>query len=179
MNLALRVTWLRVLCVPGFLLCYYLGFPFVAAGLLAIASVSDWLDGYLARKRNEVTSFGAFLDPVADKLIVAVALVVVVQRIPEAAIAVAAAIILTREIAVSALREWMASEGRRDAVAVAYSGKIKTSLQLLALLLLVAPWGAPALLVGKVCLWLAAALGLWSLTGYAVAASRSSPRSGS
>ena len=136
------LTWLRILLIPVFLMFYY--FPetwmerqsvnFIAAGIFLLAAITDWLDGYLARKLKQTSAFGAFLDPVADKLMVAAALILLLQlgRV-DASVAL---IIIGREIAISALREWMAGGGQRKNVTVAFIGKIKTASQMIAILLL-------------------------------------------
>lgn len=144
-----------------------------AALVFVLAAITDWLDGYLARRWNQTSSFGAFLDPVADKLIVAVALVLIVQAHPSPWIAVPAAVIIGREITVSALREWMAELGSRARVAVSPIGKIKTVLQMIAItaLLYQAPlFGLPTMQIGIVTLYVAVALTLWSMVSYLRAA---------
>ena len=131
-----------------------------------MAALTDWLDGYLARRLGQTSAFGAFLDPVADKLMVAAALVLLVQAIPTPLMAVAAAIIIGREIAISALREWMAQLGKHARVAVSTVGKIKTTAQMVAVLLLLYReplWFFPTLEVGMGLLVVAAALTLWSM----------------
>jgi CDP-diacylglycerol--glycerol-3-phosphate 3-phosphatidyltransferase len=142
LNLPTAITWLRVAIIPVLVGLYHAdatGLPQreidqLAAGLFLVAALSDWLDGWLARRLGQTSSFGAFLDPVADKLIVATALVELVaqQRIPTWI----AVVIIGREIAVSALREWMAGVGRRNSVAVNALGKAKTVAQMVAILLL-------------------------------------------
>lgn len=139
----LFLTWFRVFMVPLFVLVYYI--PdlilsmstknYIATFIFVIASATDYLDGYLARKLNQVSSFGAFLDPVADKAIVATSLVVLVSM--NRTFVFAAIVIILREIAVSALREWMAQIGQTSSVAVAYIGKLKTGLQMLSITLLI------------------------------------------
>lgn len=139
----LLLTWFRVFMVPLFILVYYipdfiLSMPtknYIATFIFIVASATDYLDGYLARKLNQVSSFGAFLDPVADKAIVATSLVVLVSL--NRTFTFAAVVIILREIAVSALREWMAQIGQTGSVAVAYIGKLKTGLQMLAITLLI------------------------------------------
>lgn len=132
MNWANLVTYLRLLLIPAVIACYYANFPSAnlwAAILFAVASFSDWLDGYVARKLGLTSEFGAFIDPVADKLLVVTVLIMLVAVYP--ALLVATIIIISREILISALREWMASQGKRKAVAVAFSGKLKTTVQML------------------------------------------------
>ena len=124
------LTWIRIVAIPLIVVVFYLPVPWArpAAGLLfALAGVTDWLDGYLARRLGQTSSFGAFLDPVADKLAVATALVLLVQQDPEPYLSIVAAIIIGREITVSALREWMSQVGERSQVAVSFFAKCKTN----------------------------------------------------
>ena len=144
-NVPNLLTMLRLVLIPVFVLVYYLPYAWshaASAGVFALAAVTDWLDGYLARRLDQTSAFGAFLDPVVDKLMVAVALVLLVQTHPTKLFAIPAAVIVGREIAISALREWMAGIGGRAKVAVSIIGKIKTTAQMLALLLLL--WHNPA-----------------------------------
>jgi len=141
--------------------------------IFALAAVTDWLDGWLARRLEQTSAFGAFLDPVADKLMVAVALVALVTENPSAFFALPAAVIIGREIAVSALREWMAELGKRATVAVNVIGKFKTGAQMIAIILLVygAPLlGLPTVALGMLLLYAAAGLTLWSMIVYLRAA---------
>lgn len=139
----LLLTWVRIFFVPIFICVYYIPDFLVsmqlknniATVIFVLASATDYFDGYLARKLNQVSTFGAFLDPVADKAIVAASLVVLVSL--QRTYMFAAVIIILREIAVSALREWMAQIGQTKSIAVAYIGKIKTMLQMLAITLLI------------------------------------------
>ncbi len=166
------VTSLRIALIPVLVVVFYLPFEWrylAASGVFTLASVTDWLDGYLARKLNEMTPFGAFLDPVADKLIVAVALVLLVEIHASAILAVPALVIVGREIVVSALREWMAEYSSRQSVAVSFVGKIKTAFQMVAIIVLLA--NGPDLQsiyvkAGYVLLYAAAALTLWSMFLY-------------
>jgi len=133
------LTLLRIALIPVLALVFYLPLTWsniAAAAIFALASVTDWLDGWIARRFRMSSAFGAFLDPVADKLMVAVALFLIVQRHPTPWMALWAAVIVGREISVSALREWMAGAGQRAAVKVALIGKIKTIVQMVALLCL-------------------------------------------
>ena len=126
MNIPNALTLIRMLLIPVFLGVYYIEEPWAneaATALFVAAGLTDWLDGYLARKLDQASAFGAFLDPVADKLMVAAALVLLVQADPRPHIAIVAAIIIGREIAISALREWMAMLGQRSKVQVALLGK--------------------------------------------------------
>lgn len=169
------LTLIRIAAIPIFVIVFYLPFHWahLAAGIIfALAAATDWLDGYLARNLKLTTRFGAFLDPVADKLMVAVALVLVVGDIKVAYLAIPAAIIVGREIVISALREWMAEMGRRTSIAVSMIGKIKTLIQMIALfLLLIYQPGLNQILIwGTVLLYIAAILTLWSMVMYCRAA---------
>lgn len=140
----------------------------VGAAIFALAAITDWLDGYLARKLGQTSAFGAFLDPVADKLIVAAALILLVQMgRTEGWMAM---IIIGREIAISALREWMAEMGTRKSVAVAYIGKLKTAAQMVAILLLLYAGpllpGVSTLILGNAFMVVAVILTLWSMVYY-------------
>jgi cardiolipin synthase len=174
-NLPIFLTWLRILTIPLLALLFH--WPFealsvqernrIATVLFVGAALTDWLDGYLARKWNQVSSFGAFLDPVADKLMVAAALLMLLkeQRIDT----LVALIIIGREIAISALREWMAQIGATRAVAVNMLGKIKTTAQMVAipLLLYQAPIGALNVMwMGTLLIWIAAVLTVISMLYY-------------
>jgi len=182
-NIPTGLTWLRIILIPVFVGIYYLpdtmlspiARNWIGMSVFSIAAITDAFDGYLARKWGEVSAFGAFLDPVADKLMVAAALILLVML--HRAEAYLAIIIIGREIAISALREWMAQLGRSKNVAVALIGKIKTIAQITAIvaLLLWEPL-APATptplfnefmqVLGKVALWIAAILTLWSMFHY-------------
>ena len=170
------LTMTRVALIPVFVIAFYLpldGARLVCACLFAVAGITDWLDGYLARKWQQTSNLGAFLDPVADKLMVAVALVLLIQAEPRPALAIPAVVIIGREITVSALREWMAELGARNQVAVSRIGKIKTTLQMLAIFLLLLKrdlLGLPLFYTGWVLLCVAAVLTLWSMVMYLKAA---------
>lgn len=170
------LTWIRIVAIPLIVLVFFLPVPWArpAAGLLfALAGITDWLDGYLARRLDQTSSFGAFLDPVADKLIVATALVLLVQANPEPGLAIVSAIIIGREITVSALREWMSQVGERAHVAVSFVAKCKTTVQIagIALMLYEQPlFGLQTYTIGMVLLLLAAAITVWSMLGYLRAA---------
>ncbi len=172
MTIPTILTLLRIALIPVFILVFYLPVSWAGAataGIFAVAALTDWLDGFLARRMDQASAFGAFLDPVADKLMVAVALVLLVEAHPTPWMAIPAAIIIGREIAVSALREWMAEIGRGTRVAVNMMGKIKTTCQMLALVFLL--YGEPFMnipvdTVGFVLLYIAAVLTLWSMTIY-------------
>ena len=166
-NLPILLTWLRIVAIPLLIAVYYLpadwATPYerdlVATVLFCGAAITDWADGYLARKLNQTSAFGAFLDPVADKLMVAAALIVLVQL--GRTDAVVAMIIIGREITISALREWMAKIGASKSVAVSMLGKIKTMAQMLALpmLLYYVPLaGIDMKVLGNWLIWIAALL---------------------
>jgi CDP-diacylglycerol--glycerol-3-phosphate 3-phosphatidyltransferase len=177
MNIPNALTFLRILLIPAVVGVFYWPFPhhFLAAALLfGLAALTDWFDGYLARRLGQMTRFGAFLDPVADKLMVAVALVLLVDLHDTVWLTLAACVIIGREIVVSALREWMAELGKRTSVAVSYVGKVKTAFQMVAIgvLLAMAPDSTPLLLLGAAyaLLYVAAVLTLWSMIIYLHAA---------
>jgi CDP-diacylglycerol--glycerol-3-phosphate 3-phosphatidyltransferase len=135
-NLPNTLTWTRIAAIPLIILLFYMPYPWAdpAAGLLfAAAGITDSMDGYFARRLGQISRLGAFLDPVADKLIVAVALVLLVARDSHTLIVLTAVVIIGREITISALREWMAEIGQRRKVAVSQLGKIKTILQIVGL----------------------------------------------
>lgn len=142
---------------------------FLLTFVFVLAAITDWLDGYLARKMNLSSAFGRFLDPVADKLMVAAALIILVQWHPNIVMAMAAIVIISREIAVSALREWMAELGARTSVAVSYVGKLKTTFQMIAITVLLLNWQSLEML-GYVLMMVAVLLTLWSMLIYLKAA---------
>lgn len=172
MNIPISITLLRIAAIPLVALFYLIPFHWahVASALIfLIAALSDWLDGFLARTLSQTTEFGAFLDPVADKLLVSIALVFILGQHPMIAFSIPVAIIIGREIAISALREWMAELGKRAGVQVSFIGKTKTVLQMTSIFILL--WytsAAPVILkwVGPILLWLAAALTIWSMVVY-------------
>ena len=166
------LTAARIVMIPILAIVFYLPYEaryLLAAGIFSIAAITDWLDGYLARKLGQVTRFGAFLDPVADKLLVAVALVLLVEEHASAVLAVPALVIVGREIVVSALREWMAKYSERRSLAVSYVGKVKTTFQMTAIIVLLAhapDLRDPIVLAGYGLLFGAAVLTIWSMYGY-------------
>ncbi|ARB45661.1 CDP-diacylglycerol--glycerol-3-phosphate 3-phosphatidyltransferase [Alloalcanivorax xenomutans] len=193
LNLPNILTLIRVAAIPVLVAAFYLPFKgsnMVAAVLFLAAGLTDWLDGYLARKLGQTSPFGAFLDPVADKLIVAVALLMLVQQHATLWLTAPAMVIVCREITVSALREWMAELGMRAKVAVSAIGKIKTVTQMVAITLLLAVQPGydvgggmlmtPILWLSYLCLYVAMLLTLWSMFLYLKAAApqfrRSRPR---
>lgn len=176
MNIPNALTLLRIVLIPVFVVMFYLpqGWSYLGTALIfAIAGITDWLDGYLARKLNQSTPFGAFLDPVADKLMVVIALVLLTERYHAWWFSVPATVIIGREIVISALREWMAEIGRRTSVAVSYVGKVKTTVQMVAITIFLAlspNSGAWLLVLCTVLLYVAASLTLWSMLLYLRAA---------
>jgi CDP-diacylglycerol--glycerol-3-phosphate 3-phosphatidyltransferase len=176
LNIPNLLTWLRIAMIPLVVGIFYLPAGWMtaetvnltAAAFFAAAAVTDWFDGYLARALNQTSAFGAFLDPVADKLMVAAALVVLVEL--SRVNAVIALIIVGREITISALREWMASIGQSKSVAVSFVGKLKTATQMVSILLLLyhGPLvaGLDAQMAGTFLIYLAAFLTLWSMVYY-------------
>jgi CDP-diacylglycerol--glycerol-3-phosphate 3-phosphatidyltransferase len=179
LNLPNTLTLIRIALIPLFVLVFYLDYDWArpaAALIFSLAGITDWLDGYFARKLGQTSAFGAFLDPVADKLMVAVALVLIVNTDHRLLVALSAAVIIGREIAISALREWMSEIGRRSHVAVSPIGKLKTIVQITALIMLI--WKVDLLFIpmyatGYVLIMVAAALTLWSMATYLMAAWRS------
>jgi CDP-diacylglycerol--glycerol-3-phosphate 3-phosphatidyltransferase len=171
------LTLLRILLIPVLVVVFYLPFKnhlSVAAVIFGLAAITDWFDGYLARRLGQMTALGAFLDPVADKLMVAVALVLLVERHDTLLFTLAACVIISREIVVSALREWMAELGARTSVAVSYIGKVKTAFQMVAItgLLAIDPATDESwqLALCYLVLYAAAVLTLWSMMVYLKAA---------
>lgn len=166
------LTWARILLIPLVIGAYYLPLTMAEQNLIAtiafiVAAATDWIDGWLARRLGLSSAFGAFLDPVADKLMVAAALVMLVQL--ERIDAIIAIIIIGREMTISALREWMALIGAAKSVAVSFIGKLKTLAQMVAIPLLLYDdriAGLPLAAVGTALIWLAAALTLWSMGYY-------------
>lgn len=182
LNIPNILTLARIGFIPIFLLIAYwppaLGIEFLQhgiwrhialAGLFILAAVTDWLDGYLARALDQSSAFGRFLDPVADKLIVAAALIVLVQWQPTISMAFAAIVIISREITVSALREWMAELGARTNVAVSTVGKYKTAFQMIAISVFLVNW-QPLEGLAYALLYTAVFLTLWSMMIYLKAA---------
>jgi CDP-diacylglycerol--glycerol-3-phosphate 3-phosphatidyltransferase/cardiolipin synthase len=187
-NLPIVLTWLRIAAIPLFVAVLYVDEPWltqrqanvISMGIFIAAAVTDWFDGYLARKWNQTSAFGAFLDPVADKLMVAAALIVLVEL--GRADAIVALIIVGREITISALREWMAQIGQAKHVAVSMLGKVKTVAQLVAIPFLLyydILFGmVDTRVVGGFLIWVAAILTLWSMAYYLKAAFTGAHESG-
>ena len=170
------LTLLRIALIPLLFVVYFSSLENampIAAIIFIAAAITDWLDGYLARKLQQSSAFGAFLDPVADKLIVCIALVLVLYKHPSMFVLVPSLVIIGREITVSALREWMAELGRRGKVAVSNLGKLKTTVQMISITLLL--WhesilGLPIYVIGQYLLALAAVLTVISMLDYLTAA---------
>ena len=173
------ITMVRVLLIPVFVFVYFLDWKWAhqaAAFIFWFAAITDWFDGYLARKLNQTTAFGAFLDPVADKLIVAAALLLITHSYQTPWITVPAILLMSREIYISALREWMGQQGKQDLVKVSFIGKSKTMAQMLALIGLLSEmeyfmgiqiyWVS----LGYILLYFAAVLSFWSMVVYTKAA---------
>ena len=182
LNIPNVLTLARIVLIPVFLLIAYwppaigvgghegsMTRHLILTGLFILAAITDWLDGYLARALNQSSAFGRFLDPVADKLMVAAALVVLVQWQPTISMAFAAIVIISREITISALREWMAELGARTSVAVSYVGKLKTTFQMIAISVFLLNW-KPIEPLAYVLLYTAVVLTLWSMVIYLKAA---------
>jgi len=167
------LTFMRILIIPLLIFVYYylddaIGMR-LAAALFGLAAITDWLDGYLARKLNQTSKLGAFLDPIADKLIVITVLVMIVDQFSKVEILIPALIIIGREITISGLREWMSELGYSGTMSVSIMGKIKTTIQMISLLLLLYHYpifGLPTFEIGVWLLYLAAALTIWSMLVY-------------
>jgi len=171
-NLPNTLTWLRISMIPAILVLFFLPYWWAdpaACAAFALAGITDTLDGYYARKLGQTSRLGAFLDPVADKLIVAAALVLIVSKDPRWFVVIAAVVIIGREIAVSALREWMAEIGARGRIKVSALGKYKTIMQIVGLSLLLFRrdvLGIPVYTLGLVLTAVATVLTLWSMIAY-------------
>ena len=170
LNIPNVLTLFRLILIPVFVVLFYLPFEWSnlwAAAVFVIAAVTDWFDGYLARRLKQTTRFGAFLDPVADKLMVSAALLMLLDlgRVD----AMIAFVIIGREITISALREWMAQLGARASVAVHWLGKFKTAAQMVAIPCLLYnrdAYGIPVVLLGQILIVVAAILTVWSMLYY-------------
>ena len=175
-NIPILLTWIRVILIPVFVILFYLpSFHIISeecanwlsAIIFTIAAITDWFDGYLARKWQQTSSFGAFLDPVADKLMVTAALLVLINL--DRVGSLIALLIIGREITISALREWMAKLGASGNVAVHWLGKFKTAAQMIAIPCLIygqSAWGLPILIIGEILIIIAAILTVWSMFYY-------------
>jgi len=170
------LTWIRIAAIPVVVYCFFSSMDFarpIAGIVFALAAITDLLDGYAARKLGQTSRFGEFLDPVADKLMVAVALTLLVQSDPRVVVTLVAMVIIGREITVSALREWMAGIGAREHVKVSFAGKIKTTLQMFGIAFMVYErplFGIEIYGLGYYLLIAAAAMTLWSMFIYLRAA---------
>jgi CDP-diacylglycerol--glycerol-3-phosphate 3-phosphatidyltransferase/cardiolipin synthase len=175
-NLANILTWIRIAAIPVVVWCFFSSIDFarpIAGIVFGVAAITDMLDGYVARKLGQTSRFGEFLDPVADKLMVAIALVLLLQSDPRIVIALIAMIIIGREITVSALREWMAGLGAREEVKVSVAGKVKTALQMFGIAFMVYQqdlFGVELYDIGFILLLAAAGMTLWSMVVYLRAA---------
>ncbi|WP_428604865.1 CDP-diacylglycerol--glycerol-3-phosphate 3-phosphatidyltransferase [Sedimenticola sp.] len=175
-NIPNILTLLRILLIPVFVVLFYLPWEYATeacAMVFALAAVTDWFDGYLARRLKQVSALGAFLDPVADKLMVAAALILLVQQDPIPGLAIPVLVIIGREITISALREWMAEIGARAQIAVSAIGKVKTAFQMTAIFFMIYRsdfYGLPLYTIGFVLLYVAVILTLWSMFMYLRAA---------
>jgi CDP-diacylglycerol--glycerol-3-phosphate 3-phosphatidyltransferase len=171
-NVPNTLTLLRISLIPILVIIYYADFSYhymIAAMVFTLASMTDWLDGFLARRYNQLTNFGAFCDPLADKLIVIIALILLVSRYHSVLVSVAAIIIVSRELIISGLREWMAKVGCTHNTTVTYSAKVKTTLQMVAIACLMALTESHLVLlinISIILLFIAAALTLWTMYGY-------------
>ena len=173
LNLPIALTLMRVILIPVFIVVFYLPYewsPLAASLIFVVASVTDWLDGYLARKWNQTTRFGAFLDPVADKVLVATALVLITEYYHSIWISIPALTMIAREVIISALREWMAEIGKRSSVAVSWIGKFKTTVQMAALVLLLWHPVKEVIWLGYIAIYIAMGLTYWSMFHYLKAA---------
>ncbi|AJQ98784.1 CDP-diacylglycerol--glycerol-3-phosphate 3-phosphatidyltransferase [Hafnia paralvei ATCC 29927] len=173
LNIPTLLTLFRVILIPFFVVAFYLPFvwaPLACALIFVFAAVTDWFDGFLARRWKQTTRFGAFLDPVADKVMVATALVLVTEHYHVWWITLPAATMIAREIIISALREWMAEIGKRSSVAVSWIGKVKTSAQMLSLVALLWRPDGYVIVAGVIALYIAAVLTFWSMFQYLNAA---------
>lgn len=173
LNIPTLLTLFRVILIPFFVLAFYLPFvwaPFLCALIFCVAAITDWFDGFLARRWNQSTRFGAFLDPVADKVLVAIALVLVAEHYHSWWVTLPAATMIAREIIISALREWMAEIGKRSRVAVSWIGKFKTSAQMLALIGMLWRPNPTVEYAGITLFFIAAVLTFWSMFQYLNAA---------
>ena len=175
LNIPIALTWLRIALIPFFVALFYVPEAVlptllrdaIAAWLFVLAAITDWFDGWLARRWNQTSSFGAFLDPVADKLMVTAALLVLLHL--DRVGSLVALVIIGREIAISALREWMAQIGASGSVAVHWLGKFKTAAQMVAIPCLLYGgtfFGLPLGLLGQILIIAAALLTVWSMFYY-------------
>ncbi|WP_028023396.1 CDP-diacylglycerol--glycerol-3-phosphate 3-phosphatidyltransferase [Enterovibrio calviensis] len=173
LNIPIILTLIRIALIPVFVVAFYLPYEwsaFAAALIFVIAGFTDWLDGYLARSLDQTTRFGAFLDPVADKVMVAIALVLIAEYYHSVWVTIPAATMIAREVIISALREWMAELGKRASVAVSWVGKFKTATQMFALTMLLWHDNDIIIYIGYASLYVATGLTYWSMYQYLRAA---------
>ncbi|MFJ5158177.1 CDP-diacylglycerol--glycerol-3-phosphate 3-phosphatidyltransferase [Pantoea sp. NPDC088449] len=169
LNIPISLTLLRFFLIPFFVITNYMDSAWstaMTAIIFLVASATDWLDGFLARKLNQTTKFGAFLDPVADKVLITIALVLIAEHFHSWWVTIPAAIIIAREIIISALREWMAELGERSSVKVSRAGKVKTSLQMICLTALLWRSGLTITSIGIIALYASTALTIYSMYDY-------------
>jgi len=173
MNIPNTITTSRIVLIPVFITAFYLPYewaPALATFIFWFAAITDWFDGYLARKLNQQSALGAFIDPLADKLMVISALLLLLSKHPDNNwLLFSSLIIIWREISISSLREWMSSMGKGDVVAVSFSGKVKTMAQMIALMFLIYEqdlFGLPTYTIGIVLLVVAAILTILSMAVY-------------
>jgi CDP-diacylglycerol--glycerol-3-phosphate 3-phosphatidyltransferase len=178
LTLPTMLTLVRIALVPVLVILFYLPFQWSNLACVVVfvaAAITDWADGYIARRHGQMSRFGQFLDPVADKIMVATALILLVERqeFYPVVFAIAAAIIIGREITISALREWMSEIGERNLITVSWPGKLKTGFQMTAIGFLLYHddiWFLPIARIGELLLYIAAALTLWSMWTYLTSA---------
>ncbi|BCK02944.1 CDP-diacylglycerol--glycerol-3-phosphate 3-phosphatidyltransferase [Vibrio cholerae] len=172
-NIPNLLSLLRLFLIPVFVVTFYLPFewaPFVSAMVFWVAGFTDWLDGMLARKLGQTSRFGAFIDPVADKVLVATALILITEHYHSIWITIPAVTMIAREIIISALREWMAEIGKRASVAVSWVGKVKTLTQMFALWVLIWRYDDWMIWLGYISIYVATVLTYWSMVQYLAAA---------
>jgi len=173
MNVPNTITTFRIILIPVFIAAFYMPYSWAAAlatFIFWLAAITDWFDGYLARKLNQQSALGAFIDPLADKLMVICALLLILTKHPENNwLLFSSLIIVSREIFISSLREWMSVQGKDEVVAVSFFGKVKTTAQMFALLFLIYEqdiFGLPAFVFGTGLLVWAAILTMVSMIVY-------------
>lgn len=172
-NIPNTLSLLRLFLIPVFVVVFYLPYhwaPFAAAMVFLVAGFTDWLDGMLARKLGQTSRFGAFIDPVADKVLVAAALILITEHFHNIWITIPAVTMIAREIIISALREWMAEIGKRASVAVSWIGKVKTASQMFALWVLIWRYDDWMVWLGYAAIYIATVLTYWSMAQYLMAA---------
>ena len=172
MNFALLLTWSRIAAIPVIILVYFLPYQYahpIAAFAFGLVAITDWLDGYVARNLHQCTKLGAFLDPVADKLLVSISLLMILSQQYMPFLALPAAVIVGRELTISALREWMAEIGKRTSVAVTQLAKVKTVMQMFAIAILLFYTNSMSVFIlylGVTLLCISAVLTLYSMIIY-------------